>query len=127
MAFSPDGKFFATAGVADGLITVWDAVARGTKHVIRDDRDFTDDLIFSPDGQRLVASGSSPKAAVILWDVETGREVAMLPGPPRWYPHIGFSPDGNTLFAASLEGAAIFWHAPAFTEIEEAERERQVP
>ncbi|MHC1765035.1 MAG: protein kinase [Verrucomicrobiia bacterium] len=125
VAFSPDGRFFATAGVADGLITVWDRMTPGARRIIRDPRDALHDLGFSPDGQRLVASGSSSKDVVTLWDVETGRDVATLPGAPRWYPHVGFSPDGNTLFAASLEGVALFWHAPSLTEIEAKEKEKR--
>jgi len=58
-----------------------------------------------------------------LWDVETGRDVATLLGEPGWYIHMGFSPDGNTLFAASVEGTALLWHAPSFEEI--AQRESQ--
>jgi WD40 repeat protein len=125
VAFSPDGRFFATAGVSDGFITVRDAMTPGAKRIIRDHRDAIDDLAFSPDGQRLVASGSSPQNVVTLWDVETGRDVATLPGPPRWYPHVGFSSDGSTLFAASLEGVVLFWHAPSFAEIEAKEKEKR--
>jgi len=80
------------------------------------------DVAFSPDGQRLIASGSHPKDVVKLWDVETGRDLVTLPGKPGWYVHIGFSPDGNTLFAASLEGTALLWRAPSWEEIEAAER-----
>jgi WD40 repeat protein len=127
VAFSPDGRFFATAGVVDGFITVsvWDVMTPGAKRVIRDPRDALHDLGFSPDGQRLAASGSSSKDAVTLWDVETGRDVATLPGAPRWYPHVGFSPDGNTLFAASLEGLALFWHAPSWAEIQTKEKKER--
>ena len=82
-------------------------------------------LVFSPDGRRLIASGTSPKDVVKLWDVETGRDLATLPGEPGWYARIGFSPDGNTLFAASLEGTALLWRAPSWEEIEAAENRRQ--
>ncbi|MBI4327401.1 MAG: hypothetical protein HY674_19375, partial [Chloroflexi bacterium] len=125
VAFSPHGRFFATAGVLDGFITVRDAMTPGAKRIIRDPRDAFHDLGFSPDGQRLVASGSSSKDVVTLWDVETGRDVATLPGAPRGYPHVGFSPDGNTLFAASLEGLALFWHAPSLAEIDAKEKEKK--
>jgi WD40 repeat protein len=81
-------------------------------------------LRFSPDGQRLAASGSGPKDVVTLWDVETGRDVATLPGAARWYPHVGFSPDGNTLFAASLEGVVLFWHAPSWEDIARIDNQR---
>jgi WD40 repeat protein len=74
----------------------------------------------------LIASGSNPKDVVKLWDVETGRDLTALPGMPGWYVHIGFSPDGNTLFAASLEGTVLLWRAPSLAEIEAKERAREV-
>lgn len=48
-----------------------------------------------------------------------------LPGEiGKFYGRLGFSPDGNTLFAVSIEGTVIFWHAPSWEEIE-AEQARQ--
>ncbi|MEK7677748.1 MAG: WD40 repeat domain-containing protein [Verrucomicrobiota bacterium] len=124
VAFSPDGRLFATAGMEGGLVTVWDAATRRAKPIGRSYRNALHDLAFSPDGQRLIASGTSPKDVMKLWDVETGRDVATLPDEPGWFVRIGFSPDGNTLFAASWEGTALFWRAPSLAEIEANERAR---
>jgi WD40 repeat protein len=122
--FSQDGRHFATGGM-DGLMTLWDVATRKAKPIGRGYRNALHDLLFSPDSRRLLASGTSPKDVVKLWDVETARDVATLPGVPGWYVHMGFSPDGNTLFAASMEGTALFWRAPSFEEI--AQRESQEP
>jgi len=85
------------------------------------------DVTFSPDSRRLIATGTSPKDLVKLWDVQTGRDVATLPGEPGWFTHMGFSPDGNTLFAASFEGTALLWRAPSREEIEAKEKEKRAP
>jgi eukaryotic-like serine/threonine-protein kinase len=126
VAFSLDGQWFATGGI-DGRMLLWDVATRRPKPIGRGHRNELQDVAFSPDGQRLIASGSNPKYVVKLWDVETGRDLATLPGKPGWYPHIGFSPDGNTLFAASLEGRALLWRAPSWQEIEVAEDKKQGP
>lgn len=124
LAFSPDGRWFATAGL-NGLMTVWDVATRQARPIGRGYRNALHDVTFSPDSQRLVATGTSPKDLVKIWDVQTGRDVATLPGEPAWFNHIGFSPDGNTLFAASFEGTVLFWRAPSFEEIETQEQQER--
>jgi WD40 repeat protein len=124
VAFSEDGRLFGTGGL-DGLLTVWDTATRKPKPIGRAYRNGLQDLVFSPDGRRLIASGTSPRGVVKLWDVEISREVATLAGESAWFCRIGFSPDCNTLFAASIEGAGLFWHAPSFDEIEA--KEKRVP
>ena len=76
----------------------------------------------------MITTGTSPTAVVKVWDVETGRDVATLPGEPGLFFHnLGFSPDGNTLFAVSAEGAALLWHAPSWDAIEAKEKTRRAP
>jgi WD40 repeat protein len=126
VAFSPDDRLFATAGL-NGLMTVWEVATRQARPIGRGYRNALHDVTFSPDSRRLFATGTSPKDLVTLWDVETGRNVATLPGEPGWFCRIGSSPDGNTLFAASLEGTALFWHAPSWEDIEAKEKEKRAP
>lgn len=120
VAFSPDGRLFATAEL-DGLMTVWDTATHLPRPIARGYRDWLHDLVFSPDNRRLIASGTGPDGMIKIWDIRTGRIVATLPGKAGWFCRIGFSPDGNTIFAASKEGTTLLWHAPTCAEIEAAE------
>lgn len=121
VAFSPDGEFFATGGVNDGRLIILDTVTRRARRFGRVARNGVQYLAFSPDSQRLALGDMGPPGAVRLWDVVTGREVATLPCKFGFINHILFSPDGNTLLAASIEGTVMLWHAPSFVEIEERE------
>ncbi len=121
VAFSPDGKLFATAA-AYGGVTVWDVATRQPRSTSRTFRDLLYRLAFSPDSRRVVASGTSPQAVLWVWDVQTGRELAALPGEPGSYT-VGFSPDGNTVWATANEGTTLFWRAPSFEEIARQEHE----
>ena len=126
VAFSSDGKWFAT-GSRNGKITLWDVAKREAKPIGRGHRNELSHLAFSADGQRLVGAGSDPKGLIKFWDVETGRDVATLPGEPDWFCQIGFSPDGNTLFAVSVEAKALLWRAPSWEEIDAAEKKQKTP
>ena len=126
MAFSSDAAWFATACYG-GQVTLWDTDTRQPKPIPRGHRNGLHDIAFSPDGQRLVASGSSPKGPVKIWDVHSGREVTTLPGEPGRFAHIGFSPDGNTLFAAAVEGKVLLWRAPSWDEIDASEAKQVEP
>lgn len=127
VAFSPDGQFFATGGVNDGRLIIWDVASRTARPFGRVTRNGMQHLTFSPDSQRLAVGEMGPPSAVRLWDMVTGREVATLPGHFGFINHILFSPDGNTLLAASIEGTALLWHAPSFEEIARIENQRAGP
>ncbi|MHC1765131.1 MAG: WD40 repeat domain-containing serine/threonine protein kinase [Verrucomicrobiia bacterium] len=126
--FSPDGRHFAMAGMTDGRIVLWDVATREHRPIGRGYRGQLQDLIFSTDGRRLITFGTSPNDVGKIWDVETGRDVATLPGMlGHFFLRTGFSPDGNTLFANSTEGVALLWHAPSWHEIEAKEKEIRAP
>jgi WD40 repeat protein len=68
VAFSPDGKIVASAGL-DGLIRLWDVESRTPiGQPLKGHRDTVWSVAFSADG-KTIASGSADKT-VILWDAD---------------------------------------------------------
>jgi RNA polymerase sigma factor (sigma-70 family) len=101
LAFAPDGKAVASAGV-DGFAHVWDP-ATGKERLRIEDDAFRDsgiglgafrDLAYAPDGKTL--AGARLNRPACLWDAATGKELRTFGGDclAAW---VRFSPDGKTL------------------------------
>ena len=64
-------------------------------------------LVFSPDG-KILASGSMD-GAIRLWDIATGKNLAVLEGHTYFVRSVAFSPDGKTLVSGSADGTVRLW------------------
>jgi WD40 repeat protein len=119
LAFSPDDKLLATAGLEDRAVRIWKIdrlLAAGTKawHLLPAPL-FMCDLSFSPDSKRL--AGIS-RDVVKMWEVESGHEVLTLRGAmqrywdPPFNPRLAFSPDGLRLAGTNWDETISIWDAP---------------
>jgi WD40 repeat protein len=121
IAFSPDGKCVASAGMDEGLVILWDAQTGRQLRTLRPQPGRVYHLHFSPDGKLVAAGGGrlAHSGAVQIWEAATGREHRVLTGHSREVVFIDFSPDGKRLVSASgfafgppdrrKVGEAIIW------------------
>ena len=70
---------------------------------------------WSPDGTKLATA--SRNATVRVWDVSTGREVAMLEGHGGKVNSCAWSPNGKRLASASHDKKVRVWLAPTVTPV----------
>lgn len=123
MAFSQDGRWFAAGGERSVLMLLEVASQRATQ-VTHVHHRIINSLAFSPNGRRLITSGTSGNDTLKFWDVEGARDIAMLGSKGGFFDHVGFSPDGNTVFAVDNQGTVLLWQAPSFEEIAAQEQAR---
>ncbi|GAA4982631.1 serine/threonine protein kinase [Nonomuraea thailandensis] len=108
VAYSPDGKTFATGG-ADGAVQVWDAAGRRVTASLDGHTKGVHAVAFSPDG-RTLATGSDD-GTVRLWSLPSGRGKGTLTGHTGGVGSVAFSPDGRTVASASRDRTVRLWNA----------------
>jgi WD40 repeat protein len=101
VAFSPDGKTLVSSS-RDKTICFWDVATGKRTRVIRHTDKFGP-LAYSPDGKTLAVLSDRDRV-VILYDPQTGKEKARLPGFAKFLRSLAFSPDGK-LLATKEDGA----------------------
>jgi WD40 repeat protein len=119
LAFSPDGKLLASAGM-DGKILFWDLASRSIVRTLSPSNAPVNAIAFSADGRSLV-SGSGD-GLLCVWDVATGnlRHQAAPPREPGNFADehgdnilsLGVSPGPLTWIVVGRENATLWRYPP---------------
>src|SRR5205823_1367614 len=70
---------------------------------------------FSPEGKTFAQAG--PDGIVHLWDIVTGKELAVFKGHSEGVNAVAFAPDGETIASASADSTALIWDVSKITPV----------
>ena len=107
LAFSPDGRQFATAS-SDGTIKLWETDSWRLVRSFEGHTGWVREVTFSPDGRWLL-SGAGGDDTARIWEVATGRPIVMF----RDFQQItcvDWSRDGERFVIGGQRGEAYVWN-----------------
>jgi WD40 repeat protein len=112
-AISPHHNRVALAD-SEGAVHVWDSVTQAKISILRGHEGAVLNTNLSTDGKRAVTASVDHTAR--LWDVESGREFAVLTHTAP-VPQAAFSADGSRVITSSEAGEVRIWNASDGAEI----------
>lgn len=105
VAFSADGRLMAV--LRPTSIHICDRQSGEEQCRLDDLPYYISNVVFSPDGKTLAATGSG--TALLFWDVKTGQRRPSGPGHLDRVVTLAFSPDGRRLASVAQAGQILLW------------------
>jgi WD40 repeat protein len=105
-AWSPDGRYIATAG-AGGALGVWDAAGKREPLWLRGHGGVVFSVAWSPDGKRLASAGGD--GTIRVWNANGGRALFTLHSHETAVFAVDWKGDGTSLVSGGEDGTVRIW------------------
>jgi len=107
VAFSPDGKWLASASHREGVVKLWELASKTEKASLGTLPNTYPAVAFSPDSTLLAWSAGD--RTIQLTDLATGASAGALSGHYGLVDAVAFSPDGKWVASGSKDWSARLW------------------
>jgi eukaryotic-like serine/threonine-protein kinase len=119
LRFSPDGiRLLSCAD--DRTVCVWRVGTWSLERRTARAREAVLSLAVHPSGR--LAFGGDRSGAIVIWDLETGQDIATIPSGGTLVLSIECSPDGSRLLIATNSAGAMIWDLAVFASMVESNR-----
>ena len=108
VAFSPDGRTFASASISEGTIQIWNIGNRKLQKTISGHTNYSRSVVFSPNGQFLATTVMADDT-VNVRNIQTGEIHLALKGHTQRPYSLTYSHNGEILASGSYNGQIILW------------------
>ena len=125
LTFSYNNQYLAAAYARSAIVEVWHAetcepVAQFTSDT--EEAGFYSPISFSPD-TRLIASTSASDTTddaevIVVWDMESGQQIASLTAHTYWITTLCFSPCGRFLASGGEDGTVYVWDVSTWQQVQ---------
>jgi WD40 repeat protein len=115
LAFSPDSKNLAAAGVHNDTVGIWDvATGKLAERQLAGDSISASSVAYSPDGKLFAAARGD---RIRIWDLATGRSITTLTGHSASVRQVLFTADSQRIVTASTDNSAKVWDLATSREV----------
>ncbi len=121
LAYSPDGKWVASAGADTSVnsmgVKLWNSATHALFRAIPAHRGHAASVAWSRDGTRLASGGGFRDTSVSLWDPQSGNLLKVFIGHTADVEAVAFHPNGKWLVSASEDGTMKLWDIASASEL----------